>query len=132
MSTLTNMNKCDTFHASMYLFRSLWHYFVAKKKIHVHLPVISIVGEIYSLQRNLFSSEKFILFREAPEYTFKNRIHFKNRIRHGERIQNNLFDWELPPPPPEKSSIYSTNCFEVISYTFSFLSVENQKNARRV
>ena len=32
MSTLTNMNKCDTFHASMYLFRSLWHYFVAKKK----------------------------------------------------------------------------------------------------
>ena len=31
-----------------------------------------------------------------------NSQRFKNRIRHGERIQNNLFDWEIPPPPPER------------------------------
>ena len=45
MSVLINRNECDTFHASMYLFRSIQFYFVEKK--NVHLPVISIVGETH-------------------------------------------------------------------------------------
>ena len=45
MYILMNINECDTFHASLYLFRSIWHYFVVKNNIH--LPVISIVDEIH-------------------------------------------------------------------------------------
>ena len=40
-----NINECDTFHVSLYLFRSKSHYFVVKNNIH--LPVISIVDEIH-------------------------------------------------------------------------------------
>ena len=136
MSTLTNMNECDTFHASVYLFRSLWHYFVGKKN------ECSPSRHQYCrwnpwAQRSGLDDCKRIPYGDRISSLFDilhstNSQSFKNRIRHGERIQNKLFDWELPPPPPEKSSIYSTNCFEVISDTFSFLSDENQKNARRV
>ena len=45
MYILMNINECDTFHVSLYLFRSIWHYFVVKNNIH--LPVISIVDEIH-------------------------------------------------------------------------------------
>ena len=31
MYILMNINECDTFHVSLYLFRSIWHYFVVKK-----------------------------------------------------------------------------------------------------